>query len=136
MTREEWRKVPKPYKRRKGVKPRIEWPNREIDKVEAAYFEGCRTTSEVAEQVHMSVKKVSCYSRALVQRGLLKVTGKAPKRPELMGHGRREQWYEPTRTTASVQQRASGGNHRGGPGALSGLDANLGAHDLTSGGGQ
>lgn len=95
MTRAEWRKVPKPYKRRKGVKPRVEWPNREIDKVAAAYRDGCRTTSEVAEVTGMSVKKISCYSRALVQRGLLQVTGKAPKRPEAMGHGRQEQWYEP-----------------------------------------
>ncbi len=45
--------------------PRIEFPNREIDRVMDAYDAGCRTTSEVAIETGFSVKKVSAYSRAL-----------------------------------------------------------------------
>ncbi len=83
-----------PYKRRAGVKPVVEFPNREIDKVMDAYDAGCRTTSEVALETGFSVKKCSAYSRALVQQKMLKVTGKLPKRPEVKG-GRQECIYEP-----------------------------------------
>jgi hypothetical protein len=88
-----------PYQRRAGVKPKNEFPNREIDRVMDAYDAGCRTTSEVALETGFSVKKCSAYSRALVESKMLKMAGLMPKKPGVTW-GRRECIYEPGNVAA------------------------------------
>lgn len=76
-----------------GQKEKRELGIREIDFVLAEYQKGSRTTGEVSAMTGYSVKKVSAYSRALIERGELKRVGFNPRPGGICG--RREVRYEP-----------------------------------------